>query len=105
MDALSFAMGERAASLRVRHLRDLIHGAHIGQPVSNTARVAMRYCSDEDQETVFCRTITGQMNLVLLWISLHVTIFFYFFIKAAVCARKIHFLVKEVDCMMYSACI
>lgn len=59
MDALSFAMGERAASLRVKHLRELIHGAHIGQPVSDTARVAMRYCDDEDQETVFCRRISG----------------------------------------------
>lgn len=59
MDALSFAMGERAASLRVKHLRDLIHGAHIGRPVSDTARVAMRYCTDDEQETVFCRRING----------------------------------------------
>lgn len=59
MDALSFAMGERAASLRVKHLRDLIHGAHIGRPVSDTARVAMRYCADDEQETVFCRRING----------------------------------------------
>lgn len=59
MDALSFAMGERAASLRVKHLRDLIHGAHIGQPVSETASVALLYCDDEDQETVFYRRISG----------------------------------------------
>lgn len=59
MDALSFAMGERAASLRVKHLRDLIHGAHIGRPVSDTARVAMRYCTDDEQKTVFCRRING----------------------------------------------
>eukprot|EP00064_Thunnus_orientalis_P026397 superscaffoldBa00016638_g26905 len=58
MDALSFAMGERAASLRVKHLRDLIHGAHIGQPVSTSGSVAMRYRDDEDQETVFCRSIS-----------------------------------------------
>ncbi|XP_037624678.1 structural maintenance of chromosomes protein 1B [Sebastes umbrosus] len=57
MDALSFAMGERVAYLRVKHLKDLIYGAHIGQPVVDTARVALRYCDDEDQETVFCRTI------------------------------------------------
>ncbi|XP_040894537.1 structural maintenance of chromosomes protein 1B [Toxotes jaculatrix] len=62
MDALSFAMGERAASLRVKHLRDLVHGAHIGRPVSDTARVAIRYCDDNDQETVFCRTITGDSS-------------------------------------------
>ncbi|KAM9352307.1 structural maintenance of chromosomes protein 1B [Symphorus nematophorus] len=62
MDALSFAMGERAASLRVKHLRDLIHGAHIRRPVSHTARVAMRYCDDEHQETVFCRSILGDSS-------------------------------------------
>ncbi|XP_041854155.1 structural maintenance of chromosomes protein 1B [Melanotaenia boesemani] len=62
MDALSFAMGERAANLRVKHLRELIYGAHIGQPVSATARVALLYCSDEDQETVFCRIITGDSS-------------------------------------------
>uniref|UniRef100_A0AAQ5WYV6 Structural maintenance of chromosomes protein n=1 Tax=Amphiprion ocellaris TaxID=80972 RepID=A0AAQ5WYV6_AMPOC len=57
MDAVSFAMGERAAALRVKHPEDLIHGAHIGQPVSDTASVAIRFCDDEDQETVFSRTI------------------------------------------------
>ncbi|TMS05701.1 structural maintenance of chromosomes protein 1B isoform X2 [Larimichthys crocea] len=62
MDAVSFAIGERAASLRVKHLRDLIHGAHIGKPVVGTARVAMRYCDDGDEETVFCRTIIGDSS-------------------------------------------
>ncbi len=60
MDALSFAMGERASSLRVKRLRELIHGAHVGQPVSDTSRVTMRYCDDEEQEIVFCRSIIGQ---------------------------------------------
>lgn len=60
MDALSFALGERAAALRVKHLRDLVHGAHIGQPVSSTASVALRYCDEEDREVVFGRTVTGQ---------------------------------------------
>uniref|UniRef100_A0A8C4GZ08 SMC hinge domain-containing protein n=1 Tax=Dicentrarchus labrax TaxID=13489 RepID=A0A8C4GZ08_DICLA len=59
MDAVSFAVGERVASLRVKRLRDLIHGAHIGQPVQDTSRVSMRYCDDDDQETVFCRSILG----------------------------------------------
>lgn len=59
MDALSFAIGERVASLRVKHLRDLVHGAHIGKPVSDSARVALRFCDEEDMETVFSRTITG----------------------------------------------
>lgn len=59
MDALSFAMGERSSILRVKQLRDLIHGAHVGQPVSGSAYVAMRYCDDQDQERVFCRRIVG----------------------------------------------
>uniref|UniRef100_A0A3Q1EZ96 Structural maintenance of chromosomes protein n=1 Tax=Acanthochromis polyacanthus TaxID=80966 RepID=A0A3Q1EZ96_9TELE len=58
MDALSFAMGERATALRVKQPEDLIHGAHIGQPVSDTTSVAIRFC-DDDQETVFSRTTTG----------------------------------------------
>uniref|UniRef100_A0A8C5G8L7 Structural maintenance of chromosomes protein 1B-like n=1 Tax=Gouania willdenowi TaxID=441366 RepID=A0A8C5G8L7_GOUWI len=58
MDALSFAMGERATSLRVKHLRDLVHGAHIGQPVSDSARVTMLFCGDGELETAFSRTIT-----------------------------------------------
>ncbi|XP_074533996.1 structural maintenance of chromosomes protein 1B [Halichoeres trimaculatus] len=62
MDALSFAIGERAASLRVKHLRDLIHGAHIGKPVSDTARVAIKYCDHMDQETVFSRSIHGDSS-------------------------------------------
>lgn len=64
MDALSFAMGERAASLRVRRLSELIHGAHIGRPVSHTAQVALRFCAGDDdeegdQEVTFCRRIHG----------------------------------------------
>lgn len=77
MDALSFAMGERTASLRVRHLRDLVHGAHIGRPVSDTARVSLHYCDDEEQETVFCRSVSGQYNGVRFPCLLHV---FYRFI-------------------------
>lgn len=69
MDALSFAMGERAASLRVKHLRDLIHGAHIGQPVRDTASVAMLFCGFDAVETVFSRTITGQFNECTSYIS------------------------------------
>ncbi|KAI9547557.1 hypothetical protein NQZ68_017110 [Dissostichus eleginoides] len=62
MDAISFAMGERAACLRVKHLRDLVHGAHIGRPVPGTARVSLQYCDQEDQETVFCRSIFGDSS-------------------------------------------
>lgn len=34
MDAISFVMGEKTNSLRVRKLSDLIHGASIGRPIS-----------------------------------------------------------------------
>lgn len=74
MDALSFAMGERSTTLRVKQLRDLIHGAHIGQPVSDSASVAMRYRDDRDRERVFCRRIVGwflsrysQRKLILVY--------------------------------------
>uniref|UniRef100_A0A8C8GE76 SMC hinge domain-containing protein n=1 Tax=Oncorhynchus tshawytscha TaxID=74940 RepID=A0A8C8GE76_ONCTS len=62
MDALSFVMGERAATLRVKHTRDLIHGAHIGKPVSTTASVTMRYCDDNGEELNFCRSISGDSS-------------------------------------------
>lgn len=63
MDALSFAMGERASTLRVKQLRDLIHGAHIGRPVSDSAAVAIRYREDgdRDREVLFCRRIIGSV--------------------------------------------
>lgn len=34
MDAISFVMGEKTSSLRVKRFNELIHGASIGQPVS-----------------------------------------------------------------------
>lgn len=64
MDALSFVMGERAATLRVKHTRDLIHGAHIGKPVSTTASVTMRYCDDNGEELNFCRSISGELDCI-----------------------------------------
>ncbi|KAM9807852.1 structural maintenance of chromosomes protein 1B [Neosynchiropus ocellatus] len=59
MDAISFVIGERAATLRVKHLRDLIHGAHVGRPVAGRTRVSMHYRDNEDQETVFTRSHSG----------------------------------------------
>ncbi|XP_063069988.1 structural maintenance of chromosomes protein 1B [Engraulis encrasicolus] len=55
MDALGFVLGERVTNLRAKHTRDLIHGAHVGKPVSKTARVTMRYVSDNDEELNFSR--------------------------------------------------
>lgn len=91
MDALSFAMGERAASLRVKHLRDLVHGAHIGQPVQETSSVALRYCDDEDRETVFCRTIAGQFysfSLAITYILFIVLFFCSLMMKLLVFHRR-----------------
>ncbi|XP_075993807.1 structural maintenance of chromosomes protein 1B [Genypterus blacodes] len=62
MDAVGFVMGERAAALRVKHLPDLIHGAHVGKPVSRTASVALRYRDHREQEVVFCRIISGNSS-------------------------------------------
>lgn len=52
-------MGERASVLRVIHQKDLIHGAHIGKPVSDSACVALRYRDDSEDESVFSRRIFG----------------------------------------------
>ncbi|KAG1939050.1 structural maintenance of chromosomes protein 1B isoform X2 [Pimephales promelas] len=61
MDALGFVMGERAVNLRVKHTRDLIHGAHIGKPVSTFASVTMIYCRD-DEEITYSRCISGESS-------------------------------------------
>ncbi|KAM9753420.1 structural maintenance of chromosomes protein 1B [Menidia menidia] len=99
MDALSFAMGERAAALRVRHLRDLIHGAHVGQPVSNSARVALRYGDDEDQETVFCRIITGDSSEYRIN-GVHVS--FMSYIEAL---EKIGVVTKAQNCLVFQGAV
>ncbi|KAF4095027.1 hypothetical protein G5714_024105 [Onychostoma macrolepis] len=62
MDALGFVMGERAVNLRVRHIRDLIHGAHIGKPSSTFASVSMIYCGDNNEEMIFSRRISGESS-------------------------------------------
>ncbi|XP_048371308.1 structural maintenance of chromosomes protein 1B [Sphaerodactylus townsendi] len=59
MDALSFVMGEKASNLRVRHVRELIHGAHVGKPVSSTGSVSMVYCEENGEEKTFSRIIRG----------------------------------------------
>ncbi len=62
MDALGFVMGERAVNLRVKHTRDLIHGAHIGKPSSTFASVSMIYCGDNNEEMIFSRRISGECD-------------------------------------------
>ncbi|XP_036276154.1 structural maintenance of chromosomes protein 1B [Pipistrellus kuhlii] len=59
MDALSFVMGEKTANLRVKHIQELIHGAHIGKPVSSFASVKIVYVEDNGEEKTFARIIRG----------------------------------------------
>lgn len=59
MDALSFVMGEKTANLRVKHIQELIHGAHIGKPVSAFASVKIVYVEDNGEEKTFARIIRG----------------------------------------------
>lgn len=60
MDALCFVMGEKTTNLRVKHIRELIHGAHVGKPVSSTGGVTMVYCEENGEEKTFSRNIRGE---------------------------------------------
>ncbi|KAG9477838.1 hypothetical protein GDO78_013035 [Eleutherodactylus coqui] len=59
MDAISFVLGEKTSNLRVKTLRDLIHGAPVGKPAANRAFVSMVYEEDNGKEKVFSRHIAG----------------------------------------------
>ncbi|XP_062940275.1 structural maintenance of chromosomes protein 1B-like isoform X1 [Cynocephalus volans] len=59
MDALRFVMGEKAANLRVKNIQDLIHGAHIGKPISSSASVKIVYVEESGEEKTFTRIIRG----------------------------------------------
>merc|ERR1712110_1153640 len=53
MDAISFVMGEKTSSLRVRKLADLIHGASIGRAVANRASVSAIFSLEDGDEKTF----------------------------------------------------
>ncbi|XP_075041083.1 structural maintenance of chromosomes protein 1A isoform X2 [Mixophyes fleayi] len=59
MDAISFVLGEKTSNLRVKTLRDLIHGAPVGKPAANRAFVSMVYEEDQGNEKIFSRHIIG----------------------------------------------
>ncbi|KJH48024.1 RecF/RecN/SMC protein [Dictyocaulus viviparus] len=59
MDAISFVLGEKATSLRVKKLGDLIHGAPIGKPVSNRCSVTLNYKDDSGRMRSFSRSVTN----------------------------------------------
>lgn len=63
MDAISFVLGEKTANLRVKKLSELIHGASIGRPVSNSASVQLIYRdSDSGRITNFSRYVLGSSS-------------------------------------------
>lgn len=62
MDAISFVMGEKTSSLRVKRLSDLIHGASIGSPVSSRASVTAIFRMEDGSERHFTRTVQGSSS-------------------------------------------
>lgn len=60
MDAISFVLAEKTSNLRVKTLKDLIHGAPVGKPAANRAFVSMVYCEDNGDECTFTRVIIGK---------------------------------------------
>ncbi|XP_067880258.1 structural maintenance of chromosomes protein 1A isoform X2 [Heterodontus francisci] len=59
MDAISFVLAEKTSNLRVKTLKDLIHGAPVGKPAANRALVSMVYAEDSGEDKVFTRVIVG----------------------------------------------
>uniref|UniRef100_A0A2D4M0E4 RecF/RecN/SMC N-terminal domain-containing protein n=1 Tax=Micrurus spixii TaxID=129469 RepID=A0A2D4M0E4_9SAUR len=62
MDAISFVLGEKTSNLRVKTLRDLIHGAPVGKPAANRAFVSMVYSEDGTEDRTFARVIVGSSS-------------------------------------------
>lgn len=60
MDAISFVLAEKTSNLRVKTLKDLIHGAPVGKPAANRAFVSMVYQEDNGEERSFTRVIIGK---------------------------------------------
>ncbi|RZC33774.1 structural maintenance of chromosomes protein 1A [Asbolus verrucosus] len=64
MDAISFVMGEKTQSLRVKRLSDLIHGAAISRPISRSASVTAVFVLEEEtgKEISFQRSVQGSSS-------------------------------------------
>ncbi|KAL2104070.1 hypothetical protein ACEWY4_000938 [Coilia grayii] len=62
MDAISFVLAEKTSNLRVKTLKDLIHGAPVGKPAANRASVGMVYCEENGDECTFTRVILGSSS-------------------------------------------
>lgn len=59
MDAISFVMGEKTSSLRVKRLNDLIHGSSIGKPVSRSCYVTAKFLINDEKQIDFQRAVIG----------------------------------------------
>ncbi|ALC47438.1 SMC1 [Drosophila busckii] len=57
MDAISFVMGEKTSSLRVKRLNDLIHGSSIGKPVARSCYVTAKFILDGQKHMDFQRAV------------------------------------------------
>ncbi|CAI2311822.1 unnamed protein product [Caenorhabditis sp. 36 PRJEB53466] len=57
MDAISFVLGEKPSSLRVKKYADLIHGAPINKPVAKKCRVTMNYKYADGRVKSFTRGV------------------------------------------------
>lgn len=70
MDAISFVMGERTSSLRVRRLNELTHGASVGKPLSLPVTVTATFKEvnvhnpegEHNGEVQFTRAIRGNSS-------------------------------------------
>uniref|UniRef100_A0A8B9JKG4 Structural maintenance of chromosomes protein 1A n=1 Tax=Astyanax mexicanus TaxID=7994 RepID=A0A8B9JKG4_ASTMX len=62
MDAISFVLAEKTSNLRVKTLKDLIHGAPVGKPAANRAYVSMVYHEDNGEDCTFTRIIIGSSS-------------------------------------------
>uniref|UniRef100_A0A8C7ZFW2 Structural maintenance of chromosomes protein n=1 Tax=Oryzias sinensis TaxID=183150 RepID=A0A8C7ZFW2_9TELE len=57
-----FVLAEKTSNLRVKTLKDLIHGAPVGKPAANRAFVSMVYQEDNGEERTFTRVIIGSSS-------------------------------------------
>lgn len=62
MDAISFVMGEKTSSLRVKRFSELIHGASIGMPVARSASVTAVFELEDGTEKSFMRLVQGSSS-------------------------------------------
>ncbi|XP_033230751.1 structural maintenance of chromosomes protein 1A-like [Belonocnema kinseyi] len=62
MDAISFVMGEKTSSLRVKRFNELIHGASIGMPAARSASVTAVFLLEDGKEKSFMRSVQGSSS-------------------------------------------